>query len=590
MDLNDANHAPALFDDLQSIERELHPYQLELKSVHGTIYDIFSAEELSTLTQTTSLKYCEITHRAKLLATDVDTDDPGYQESQRIAPDGAGTNATELLREMLSVRNDRRVGYVVHRLLLILGPAASGKTALLKTFIMMVLRDYADYVPILISVISLVRVLDKRTAGESVIAAFLRIQYPQHLNLLTQAMFQRRAVFLVDGIDESGARRNEVQAAVTEELLATGHNTIITSRHGGFSSAAFQQCRLLELLPLAPSQQSEMVRLRVLDVAKAEQLVGELESQAFQEIASNPLMLTMLISLYVRNDHQVITNRSNLYEQALRSMVDQIHSGGNRDEKLFQHLQTLAFESHWRDGERRIFVEHEAAKWTGVGGWAAIKEAMELRNLPIIVSMGPDESDAHQYRFGHLSYQEFLAGREVHQRLVSVQPRAPLVDTVTALFGEHPAMAFANTQHQLMLQFLADFLLASELLSKCSEAMFGGDNLRLDKELGRAGAEALAPYLRANTTLRLLDVSGTKLGKYGMCVLAEAIANTKVLHTSTSRKTRSQGARATTGSTAWRRCASWSRPAGENGMGVAANSSQLMYSCVQGADIVECRK
>jgi hypothetical protein len=241
-------------------------------------------------------------------------------------------------------------------------------------------------------------------------------------------------------------------------------------------------------------------------------------------------MLTMLISLYVRNDYQVIVNRSKLYEQALRPMAGQIQSGGNLDEKLFRHLQTLAFESHWRDGERRIFTGHEAAKWTGDGGWAAIKEAMELCNLPIIVSMGPDESDAHQYRFGHLSYQEFLAGREMHQRLVSVQPRALLVGTVTALFGEHPAMAFANTQHQLMLQFLADLLLASELLSECSEAIFGGDNLKLDKELGRAGAEALAPYLRANTTLRLLGVSGTKLGKYGMCVLAGAMANTNVAH------------------------------------------------------------
>jgi hypothetical protein len=215
-------------------------------------------------------------------------------------------------------------------------------------------------------------------------------------------------------------------------------------------------------------------------------------------------------------------------------MMSQIQSGGNLDEKLFQHLQTLAFESHWRDGERRIFGEHEATKWTGDDGWAAIKEAMKFRKLPIIISMGPDESDAHQYQFGHLSYQEFLAGREVHQRLVSVQPQ-DLVGTMTALFGNHPATAFANTQHQLMLQFLADLLLASELLSECSEAMFGSENFKLDKELGRAGAEALAPYLKANTTLQLLDVSGNKLGKYGMCVLAEAMVNTNVAHLDVSK-------------------------------------------------------
>jgi serine/threonine protein kinase len=585
IDLNDANHAPAMFNNLQSLEREFHPYQLELKSEHGTIYDIFSAEELSTLTQTATLKYCETVQRAKLLATDVDTDGPGYQESQKSAPNTAGTNVTELLREIMSVRNDRRMGYMPRHLLLILGPAASGKTTLIKTFIMVILRDYAGYVPILISVISLVRMLDKRTAGESVIAAFLRTQYPQHLNMLTQAMFQRRVIFFVDGIDESGARRNEVQAVVDEELLAPEHSTIITSRHGGFSSAAFQQCRMLELLPLGPSQQSEMVHLRVLDVEKADQLVGELKNKVFHEIASNPLMLTMLISLYVRNGCQVIVNRSKLYEQALRSMADQIHSGGNLDEKLFQCLQNLAFKSHWRDGERRIFLEHEAAEWTGDAGWAAIKEAVKLRKLPIIVSMGPDESDTHQYRFGHLSYQEFLAGREVHQRLVSVQPQA-LVGTMTAIFGEHPAMAFTNVQHQLMLKFLADLLLASELLSQCSEAIFGV-NLKLSEKLGHAGAEALAPYLKANTTLRFLDVSSTELGKYGMCVLADAMANTNIAYLDISHNEIVVGS-------------------GEKLDGVAALcqmaetsrlewvrhkcAGRLMCVCVQGADIVECRE
>ena len=51
----------------------------------------------------------------------------------------------------------------------------------------------------------------------------------------------------------------------------------------------------------------------------------------------------------------------------------------------------------------------------------------------------------------------------------------------------------------------------------------GGDILKLEHELGRADAEALAPYLRGSTTLQHLDVSRTKFVKEGLRVLAEAL-------------------------------------------------------------------
>ena len=65
----------------------------------------------------------------------------------------------------------------------------------------------------------------------------------------------RQAVFLIDGIDESGSSREQVQDFVTSELLQPGHKTIITSRHSGFAGDAFEECRVVELLPLTPFQQ-----------------------------------------------------------------------------------------------------------------------------------------------------------------------------------------------------------------------------------------------------------------------------------------------------------------------------------------------
>jgi Ran GTPase-activating protein (RanGAP) involved in mRNA processing and transport len=59
----------------------------------------------------------------------------------------------------------------------------------------------------------------------------------------------------------------------------------------------------------------------------------------------------------------------------------------------------------------------------------------------------------------------------------------------------------------------------------------GGDILKIEKKLGRAEMEALAPYLRDNARLRTLVLSGTELGreKGGLEVLTQALkTNTTV--------------------------------------------------------------
>ena len=49
----------------------------------------------------------------------------------------------------------------------------------------------------------------------------------------------------------------------------------------------------------------------------------------------------------------------------------------------------------------------------------------------------------------------------------------------------------------------------------------GGEALKISGKLGRAGAEALAPYIRANQMLRSLELRGAMLGPNGMQLLAD---------------------------------------------------------------------
>ena len=60
--------------------------------------------------------------------------------------------------------------------------------------------------------------------------------------------------------------------------------------------------------------------------------------------------------------------------------------------------------------------------------------------------------------------------------------------------------------------------------------VIGGDAFTItSKELERAGAEALAPYVRENTRLRTLVLRKTKLGAEGMRVMADALKRNTVL-------------------------------------------------------------
>jgi hypothetical protein len=596
VDLTAANHAPALFSDRAAMDRAHQAYTIELKEKHAFILDLFSGQKLNTRMQTATLQYRESERAAQMFAKDDDVDSLPYQHARkasqmqgRVSTKESRKDATEVLHTMLR-RDDRSAGKLFRYLLLILGPAASGKTTLLKTFAMEIVHRHTDFFPVIIPIIEVLPVLltCNRDAGESVVAAFVQQKYPQHAHLLLQVMLQRRAVFFIDGIDESGMQRDAVQDFVTVELLEPGHKTVITSRHSGFSGDAFQQCQLVELLPLSHEQQARMVRTRVPDEDKAYRLVRELGTKAFKEIATNPLMLTMMVSVYVSNNHVVISNRSELYEKALLTIVGRSDKGRDgldpaAQEVLFGHLQKLASKSHERASERRIFTAKAAEEWVGSDGWASIEKAMRAGRLPVIATMGRNNKDEDEYRFGHMSYQEYLTGREYYQALTAARfSTAALVK----LFGNQPLDAFTDVKQHLVLQLLAGILSPEQqticlavmcggrveapvLMRKpsrksatstrctvvgCPEAhrnadgychnhreaaasaqvnvtVHGGYTLKIKKKLGRAEMEALAPYLRDNTRLRTIVLSGGELGKDndGLGLLVQAlVTNTAV--------------------------------------------------------------
>ena len=114
----------------------------------------------------------------------------------------------------------------------------------------------------------------------------------QRYRLLMQAVYEHRAVFLVDGVDEAGGAKEEIERAIADELLDQGHKTIVTSRHSGFKMESFERCQLVELLPMSHGQQEAMVRARL--GSEGEEVVTEFmstlqSSAAYTEIANIPV-------------------------------------------------------------------------------------------------------------------------------------------------------------------------------------------------------------------------------------------------------------------------------------------------------------
>ena len=61
----------------------------------------------------------------------------------------------------------------------------------------------------------------------------------EHPAMLQRALTERRALLLLDGLDEAGADRGRLEAHIAEVLVPQGHVILCTSRPAGLSEGLF---------------------------------------------------------------------------------------------------------------------------------------------------------------------------------------------------------------------------------------------------------------------------------------------------------------------------------------------------------------
>ena len=80
---------------------------------------------------------------------------------------------------------------------------------------------------------------------------------PEVYKMLRQALLARRALVLLDGLDEAGTERPAIERHVVQVLAPQGHAMLVTSRPSGVNEASFSAFHHLSLAPLTSEQQEE---------------------------------------------------------------------------------------------------------------------------------------------------------------------------------------------------------------------------------------------------------------------------------------------------------------------------------------------
>ena len=253
--------------------------------------------------------------------------------------------------------------------------------------------------------------------------------------MLREALKARRLLILLDGLDEGGVARQRIEHHVAEVLAPQGHVLLVTSRPAGIDEELFDSFIRLRLLPLTNQQQVQVAEQR-LGKERAASLIPYIEhavpfdTETKEKVSSNPLMLSMIISIFHLRQTARGTNEEmpkqvyKLYEEASAAMLgragDRSDATDNPDgvdaETITQLVETTFFQAHV--AQRRIIDESHLEL-------AALELADEKQLSLIRKTLDPWP----QYR-GHVQVSHFV-------KLVKATPPMKAGDAgfVTELFG-----------------------------------------------------------------------------------------------------------------------------------------------------------
>ena len=517
-----------------------------MRAQHASITDALSGRRLDTLAHCVPIEMARASHSIT------------HEGSKKEAGKNTDVHDAEGLIKWLRGKHEQRCRKdddVVDAVCVLVtaGPAA-GKTCLMSQLVMYVVAsdsgavDIApgvyDLLPIFIRVQDLQkRLLDQEDAFATSwnwVDAYLCIVHGGNSELyqfLRQALKARRALLLLDGIDEAGRARNRIEDHLTGVLAAQGHAMILTSRPNGVREELFHRKHLkfnrLELRPLTDAQQTQVVSARI-SASQGEnytqrimtsQLMDYIRTQVPKDtetkvsVTGNPLMLSMVLSIYesrraATNDKEMTgpldmpRSVTELYRVASTAMLDRLErkergdgSSSADNQHMRNLLQAIFFQAH--ASERRIIRETDLETAT-----LGLTRPDELRQIQAHTTLGKARKDAIHEAYMELPQSRRAAAQSIFERVR--QDRLPVMSLIQVAPLEIQSSHLSFQEYFTARAIVDELRLPPEAEEPWRWPAWWANTLKLGGELGEPFIKGLlkASKLAGHTALDLRSEVG----------------------------------------------------------------------------------
>jgi predicted NACHT family NTPase len=379
-----------------------------------------------------------------------------------------------------NVRHERVNGLEAiarHKLLMILGRPGAGKTTFLKRLAMWCAagEQFADRVPVFVTL--------KEFADSSHKLGLL--DFIGNADAMQQVLNAGRAFVLLDGLDEvQAAEHDRVLTEIRDFARRYDQNTIIITCRIAAREYIFEQFTEVEMADFDPSQIEDFVTkwFRLKNPQQAALFLERLEtSEPIQELANNPLLLTLLC-LEFEEASDFPASRAELYQRGLNVLLTKWDGQrGIKRDVVYQKLST----------KRKESLLGELAFYTFERGDYFFKQAVAERQISQYIQDLPDartdpESllvDSHAvlksienqhgllterateiYSFSHLTFHEYFVAKHLTER------------------PEREAAICQLLEHSAESHWREIFLLVTEQLEP-ADALLQGLKTKADEEL-----------------------------------------------------------------------------------------------------------
>ena len=393
------NHVP-LDLRLSDFEKLRDWWMQKLATEHSYITDAVSGRRLDVMSQCVSIT---------------------LKRSRGIRSTAPAADSCAVVHEWILMEHARLCGGAQHGvqepacLLITAGPAA-GKTTCTSQLVML-LQKASTLVPILVRgqiwQRRLAESLDVFHSAWNWVDAYVQVEFgkePAVVRMLRQAMLSRRAVLILDGLDECGAARRKFEEHISHTLVPQGHVIVAFCRPVGLDDASFSKFERAELEPLNDAQQQEVLRQRLSDIAERDKLwayIGEHMSpdESGTRITSNPLMLSVLVSVAeLRLGHAMPRSLADLYSVATKAMLSRVKRLSRQQApQLAELLQRVFMAAH--EHESRVIDSKLIGSAIGSDDAKWLEELVRQDRVPLLSLL---QVDPLEMQAPHLSFQEYL--------------------------------------------------------------------------------------------------------------------------------------------------------------------------------------